>query len=249
MGFMVASCGLVGLGDEARIAFTLTLPPAAAGLQGGSWETGSRAIPETSDEIYVQIVDGVNVIDSTKERIPLGVGTMEFEAQFRPGTFTVHVFALKGNCIIGIASTAGTIELKRDETTALTLTMTELVITEGGVVSYDEPDSTPHEVSDRISPFPDDMYDFFFAGSAKLYVKWSPDWLLPMQVDSWDDADSIFSATSYNNDGALGLDGTIPDGTRGSQAMYWFVIQWPNTDVVFTYRLPDSPDSVIFQAM
>ncbi len=239
------SCEFLTL-DTARVAITLEVPKSLVEPDDIVTESGAKAIPSQLDEIYVQIVDGIRIIDWSRQRVSAPGTTMTVEAQFRPGTWTVHVFALKQNCIIGAAARDTAVKLELYKETKLSLTMVPIPF--DAPIYYDpyssiDPFTFPSH-NGYFSAVPG-MEEFFMSGAARLLVIENPgaalswdDWLEPDIDDP--------AALSFSGEWQIENTASYPPFPGDTTLAFLYVVRWEGTDIVFSSRDPRNPELLYF---
>jgi len=193
------------------------------------------------DGLYLQLVEGTRVDYSAL--VPMSYGeSVSITESVNPGTFDVHVFAVEGDRIIGIAVRAGVV-LVANQTTELTLTMSPLAFGEPSTQSSIGPgDPSPSAISRSIEGIPADFAAYLLAGATEARAKIDA---LPADAE---DASLEIAATATHADSTLTLQASVPPGTAlGNETLYyWFATTWPDCAVALTDASPAAPNSLVY---
>ncbi len=229
-----ASCRVEPGGSTAVL--TLSLAPAAPRSA-----SSTRLLPDEYDGVYLQLADGTAVRYSASVRASPGEAVTITES-VPAGSFDLHVFAVYGSRITGVAVEPGLL-LVADSTTELSLTMSPLDYLAPTVVAGIGPGDAEAEAVERVvGGFPPAFDGYLLSGTAEVRVKRdSP----PADAD---DASLRYDATIGLDGGTLTLTASVPAGeAAGNETLYyWFSLEWPDCGASIVDVGVDSANRLVY---
>lgn len=235
---IASSCSSVINGGDSTVSLRVALPAY------GSRDGASRTIPANLDGMYIQAVDGETVVGKAFATVGPNATDVRLAMSVPAGTYSIHAFATRQNCIVGMAIAEG-VTLKTGKDTDLSLTMTESLFSEPAY--WGDNPGIDLTYSLYFNDVPWELYPYFLSGTTRLYAKRHANYSNPSAVLSWNDATESFPAATDNGDG-FHMVATIPQNTFATNeaVSLWFVTSWPGCPVVFACKLPQNADRISF---
>lgn len=224
---VLSACSLLYTDGQAAVSVSLALPAGARG-------SGSRTIPETLDAIYIQALDGDTVLARASSAIAPGAVEATVSMSLMGGSYTVHAFALRNGCIIGVAMSQGVV-VQAGRSASIALVMTELYSGEPTTIYGSNP-LDPTEINGAATELPLEFIQYLRKGQVELRFRRGVD-----APTSWNDHTAAYPATAVPSGVApnnMLFAGAVPGNVLdwGDQGRVWFTVTWPGCDAIFSFK-------------